>query len=266
MFKKITSVLLSLILVCLLFVGCSNVNAQNENGKLNVVCTIFPQYDFIRAIAGDKVNLKMIVPCDREFSSYEPSKKDLKAINNADLFVYVGNGIDGWSKEVIEGNENKSFNYVSLTNICDHILAMDEYGNYVSESLHYIDEYSVIDERVWESLQNSIVIVSNLSAWLCNLDPNNADYYKENAKNYMNEIAQVDLLYSEISDEAYDTELSDSNPLNYIFSDYGIDVVSKSELEKIGVNTIEKISKADFENGTTYVDIVKSNYEKLKNI
>lgn len=268
MFKKITSVLLSLILVCLLFAGCSNVNEQNEkdNGKLNVVCTIFPQYDFIRAIAGDKVNLKMIVPCDHEFSSYKPSKKDLKTIEKADLFVCVGNSTDIWSKEIVEGNENKNFNYVELTNICDHILAMDEHGNYIPESLHYIDEYSVIDDRVWESLQNSMVIVSNLSAWLCNLDPDNADYYKENARKYMDEIAKVDLLYSEISDGAYDAELSDSNPFNYIFSDYGLNAITTPELEKMGVNTMEKISKKDFESGMTYVDIVKSNYEILKNI
>lgn len=264
MFKKITSVLLAFVIVCSLLVGCSNAKEQDD-GKLNVVCTIFPEYDFIRAVAGDKVNLKMIVPPDVEYSSYKPSKKDLKAIKNADLFVYVGYGFDDWCKETVEQNDNENFNYVSIIDICDHILAMDEAGNYVPKMLGFIDSFSVIDSSVWSSISNSMVIVSNLSAWLCNLDPDNAEYYKENARKYMEEIAKVDLQYKELSNDKSSNEMIDvKNPFNYIFSDYGISVIPKLELQELGINTMECISKSDFENGITYLDIIKNNYEILK--
>lgn len=265
MFKKITSVLLSFVMVCALFAGCSNTGEQKDNGKLNVVCTIYPQYDFIKAIAGDKVNLKMIVPPDTEYSSYKPSKKDIKVIKNADLFVYVGYGVDDWCKEVIA--ENDELNHVSIVDICDHVLALDEEGNYVSKLLSSIDNYYVFDGNVWSSIRNSMVIVSNLSAWLCSLDEENAEYYKENARKYMEEIADLDLLYSGISSSEPSNEPIDvKNPFNYIFSDYGLNVISKEELQELGINTMESVSKEDFKNGVTYTDIVKSNYEKLKEL
>ncbi len=266
MFKKIISLLLSFVMVCTLLVGCSNTKEQ-DNGKPNVVCTIFPEYDFIRAIAGDKVNLKMIVPPNVEYSSYKPSKKDLKAIENADLFIYVGYGFDDWCKEVIQQNDNENFNYVSIIDICDHVLTIDEYGNYVSKLLSFIDSYSVIDSNVWASISNSMVIVSNLSAWLCNLDPDNSEYYKENARNYMEELANIDLMYSELSNGSSNNEVIDvKNPFNYVFSDYGINVISIEKLQELGINTMESISKSDFEKGITYIDIIKSNYEILKSI
>lgn len=265
MFKKVTSIILGFVMVFALFAGCSNPKEEG-NGKLNVVCTIFPQYDFIRAIAGDKVNLKMIVTPDTEYSSYKPSKRDLKVMKNADLFVYVGYNFDKWAKEVIEGNENENFNYVSLVDICDHVLTIDEEGNFESSLLNFIDSYSVIDSNVWASISNSMVMVSNLSAWLCNLDPANEEFYKENARNYMEELASVDLQYKTLSNNVSNEVIDVKNPLNYIFSDYNIIPIQVTELQKLGINTMERVSKSDFENGVTYLDIVKSNFEKFKNV
>lgn len=265
MLKKVTSILLAFIMVFALFTGCSKPKEEN-NGKLNVVCTIFPQYDFIRAIAGDKVNLKMIVPPDKEYSSFKPSKKDIKSMEKADLLVYVGYGLDDWCKEVIENNENENFNYVSLVDICDHVLTIDEEGNFQSSMLSFIDSYSVIDSNVWASISNSMVIVSNLAAWLCNLDPVNEEFYKENARQYMENLADVDSQYATLSNNVSNEVIDVKNPLNYIYADYNIVPIQETKLQELGVNTMQSVSKSDFENGVTYLDIVKSNFEKLKNV
>ncbi len=265
MFKKVTSILLAFIMVLALLAGCSKPK-EEDNGKLNVVCTIFPQYDFIRAIAGDKVNLKMIVPPDKEYSSYKPSKKDYKAMEEADLLVYVGYGLDDWCKEVIENNKNENFNYVSLVDICDHVLTIDEEGNFQSSMLSFIDSYSVIDSNVWASISNSMVIVSNLSAWLCNLDSINEAFYKENARQYMENLAYIDSQYVTLSNNVSNEVIDVKNPLNYIYADYNIVPIQETKLQELGVNTMQSVSKSDFENGVTYLDIVKSNFEKLKNV
>ena len=65
-------------------------NHPKDQKKLRVVTTIFPQYDFVRQIAGDNVSLTMLLKPGEETHSYEPTPQDIIAIQNADLFIYVG--------------------------------------------------------------------------------------------------------------------------------------------------------------------------------
>ena len=67
-----------------------------ENEKISVVATIFPQYDFVRQIAGENVELKMLLKPGEETHSYEPTPQDIIAIQNSDLFIYVGGENDAW--------------------------------------------------------------------------------------------------------------------------------------------------------------------------
>ncbi len=80
---------------------------SSAGGKLKVIASIFPQYDFLRQIAGDKIELKMLLTPGAEMHSYEPTPKDLIEINDSDLFVYVGGHSDTWVKKLIENREGK---------------------------------------------------------------------------------------------------------------------------------------------------------------
>ena len=86
-----------------------------ENKKISVVATIFPQYDFVRQIAGENVELKMLLKPGEETHSYEPTPQDIIAIQNSDLFIYVGGENDAWVEDILESmpdNGRKTLNMV----------------------------------------------------------------------------------------------------------------------------------------------------------
>ena len=74
--------------------GCGNAVGQNakkeDDGKLNVVTTLFPYYDFARQIAGDAVDLTMVVPAGMDSHSFEPTPADMIAMQEADVLVLNG--------------------------------------------------------------------------------------------------------------------------------------------------------------------------------
>ena len=91
-----------------LLAGCGRTEApeaaeeSGDGGKISVVTTIFPQYDFVRQIAGDKVELKMLLKLGEETHSYEPTPQDIIAIQNSDVFIYVGGENDAWVEDILE--------------------------------------------------------------------------------------------------------------------------------------------------------------------
>lgn len=107
--------------------GCSSAastgeETQADDGKLNVIATIFPQYDFVRQIAGDDVNLSMLLPTGVEVHSYEPSTQDIVNIQNADLFIYVGGENDVWVDTIMESiEEDKRPELVRLVDLVDTV-------------------------------------------------------------------------------------------------------------------------------------------------
>ena len=89
-----------------------------ENEKISVVATIFPQYDFVRQIAGENVELKMLLKPGEETHSYEPTPQDIIAIQNSDLFIYVGGENDAWVEDILESmpdNGRKTLKLVIMT-------------------------------------------------------------------------------------------------------------------------------------------------------
>lgn len=101
--RKQAAVLLSVFLLVTSVAGCQRVGAVKETGeeKVNVVTTIFPQYDFVRQIAGDNVEVSMLLKPGEETHSYEPTPQDILKIQNCDLFIYVGGENDEWVEDIL---------------------------------------------------------------------------------------------------------------------------------------------------------------------
>ena len=97
--RKSLCVLLAMVLAVSAFSGCTvQQNPDADDGKLHVVTTIFAPYDFARQVGGDDVSVTMLLRPGCEVHSYEPTPKDIIAIRNADVFVYVGGESDAWSR------------------------------------------------------------------------------------------------------------------------------------------------------------------------
>ena len=105
--KRLITLCIYISLVTVIMTGCgSNVNEEKTSDKLSIVTTIFPYYDFVRQIAGDKVELKMIVPAGMDTHSFEPTAADMIDMGKADVLIYNGGNMESWMPKVIEASSN----------------------------------------------------------------------------------------------------------------------------------------------------------------
>lgn len=201
--KKILPVLLVLIV---LFSGCTQQDNTNKNDKLSLVATIFPQYDFLREITKNvDVDLKMIIAPGMEVHGFESTLTDISAVTESDLLVYVGSEDDEWIKDIPAGDTKR----VALSDIIE-----------VKEDYHF-----------WTSPKNSIMIVQSLSDTLCEIDPENAETYKENTAIYIDELKKLDEGFeSTVANGKRNTVVfAERFPFRCLAEDYGLEYFSAFE-------------------------------------
>ncbi|MEE1056843.1 MAG: metal ABC transporter substrate-binding protein [Acutalibacteraceae bacterium] len=225
MLKKFISFLLVVaMLFTLVLTGCNK--AEEElNGKINVVSTIFPQYDFSRQIAGDNANLKMLIPPAGESHTYEPTPQDIISIENSDVFLYIGGENDKWVDDIMDGidtNKTKVVKLMDCVNTVEEeiIEGMQEH----TEEHEEYDEAHNKDEHIWTSPINAISMVNTICDAMCNADEKNSDVYKENAKKYISQLEELDNKFRNVVDNTQNNELvfGDRFPLRYFTDEYGL--------------------------------------------
>jgi len=193
--KKIFLMLITAAVILFGISGCKpKKNAvRSANGKINVTVTVFPAYDFVRTVAKDKVNLKLLLPPGAESHSFEPSPKDIITVQNSDIFIYIGGESDSWVDRILE-----SMNTGNMK-----ILAMLETVETVEEEIvegmeEEKGEEAAYDEHVWTSPINAMLIVNAITELLCEADPANADFYNENRLVCINKLAELDNAFREV--------------------------------------------------------------------
>jgi zinc transport system substrate-binding protein len=168
-------------------------NKTNENGRLSVVTTIFPPYDFVREIAGDCVDLKMLLKPGEESHSYEPTPQDMIAIENSDVFIYVGGENDVWVEDILSSMPDKDRVSIRLLDCVEteeeeHVEGMKEPAGDSHHEMHGEEKHEgsvhEIDEHVWTSPVNASVIVEKIKEVLIQKDSENKAAYEENADNF----------------------------------------------------------------------------------
>ena len=97
--KRIFAALLSA-LVLLTASGCGAAR-KPDDGRLQVVCSLFPYYDFVRAIGGEYVAPTLLIPAGRETHSFEPTPLDVIEVAEADVFIYNGGEGEFWVSEIL---------------------------------------------------------------------------------------------------------------------------------------------------------------------
>ena len=120
-FVKILSVMLTISMLLVMLSGCAGKQSGRSDGKISIVATIFPQYDFARRIAGDRADIKMLLRPGMEAHSYEPSPKDIIGISKCDLFLNVGGESESWLETVLESADNPHMRIVSAIDCVEPI-------------------------------------------------------------------------------------------------------------------------------------------------
>ena len=226
--KRLLSLLLAGVLLLGALCGCS-VPAKQEEG-LSVVATIFPQYDFARQVMGSSDDLTMLLRPGQEVHSYEPTPQDIIAIQNCDLFIYVGGESDAWIEDVLEGMDTSHTVILSLMDLVDPLEedtdsvleSPEEHSHEDGEATHlHEEEY---DEHVWTSPKNAMLITQAICDALCDIDPSNAQIYRQNTAAYLEQLEELDQDFREVIGSASRDTLifGDRFPLLYFVREYGL--------------------------------------------
>ena len=210
-------------LTSLLLASCST--SQNE-GRVNIVCTIFPEYEWVNAVAKDAegVNVDLLLDGSIDIHSFQPSVNDIAKIVKSDLFVYVGGESDEWAERVVNENSlGEKKTYDLLDSLGERRKEEEEKEGMEEEHEHEkVKEY---DEHVWNSLQNASIFVQGIATKLSLIDPENKDIYLANASEYIASINALDATYkSLLTNPPHDTLVfADRYPFLYLLNDYGLD-------------------------------------------
>lgn len=290
MIKRIVALLLAA--VCLL--GCAGCAVREKaDGTLTVICTVFPPYDFVRAIAPEAA-VSLLLPPGQETHSYEPTPRDIVDIQNCDLFIYVGGESDAWVEDMLASMEEPPKTLTLLE--CAGISPDQE-----------------ADEHVWTSLEYARNIVEVLKDTLCRLHPADAEALRTNADKYIDALDALDKQFLETVQNGKRRTLvfADRFPFRHFTEDYGLhaesayagcdhsaepsaatvaalaDMVKAQNIpvvlhiefsnqkladtvceatgaEKRLFHSCHNVTKAEIENGVTYLSLMKQNLEVLK--
>lgn len=206
--------------VCLC--SCGGVETENED-KISVITTVFPPFDFVRRIGGDKVNVRMLLSPGADAHSFEPSPKNVVDISESDLFIYVGGENDTWIDGMLESlNDVKTLKLVDCVDLIYEEIKEGMSG--FSEHSHDHEETEA-DDHVWTSPKNAVKIVEQIKNELCIIDPENSEYYTKNAEEYKAELEALDEDFREIIKNAKRNTLvfGDRFPARYFVEEYGLD-------------------------------------------
>ena len=140
--KKITALLLALLMLVGALAGCGKQNDTNKTDKLSIVTTIFPEYDWVREILGDKADnaeVTMLLDNGVDLHSYQPTADDIVKISDCDLFIYVGGESDGWVESVLKNADNKNVKVINLLNVLGDSVKTEESVEGMQEAEHAHD-------------------------------------------------------------------------------------------------------------------------------
>ncbi len=203
------------ILIMCVFCLFSAVSCEKgeENDGLNIVCTIFPQYDFARNIAGENANVTLLVPPGKEAHSYEATVADMAKLRSADLVIYVGGDIDGWVLTALEGTD--------IPTVCmlDAVTAIaeEEHGEHEHEC--------TVDQHVWTSPKNAVLISEAIKDALVKIDSENSAIYTENCAKYVGKLTELDKKFEAAAANAKNRMIvfAEKFPFRYLCEHYGIE-------------------------------------------
>ena len=254
--------MLLLVAVCMA-AGCNKAQDTNKNAnnssetsqKFSVVATVFPYYDFARAIGGDYLDVTLLLPPGRDSHSFEPTAQDLLTLQSADVFLYNGGEMETWVEEVLKAvprDHGITFQGIEAVELLEeaHSKSMKTTGHTHDHDDHddaesdahdhdahhdaetddhddhdHSDHHGEYDEHIWTSLENAQLLVSAIEEVLCEADPEHAEQFHENAAEYRAQIADVQSEIEEIVSSArvHKILFADRFPFLYFTQEFGLD-------------------------------------------
>lgn len=303
--KKIVLVIMTL----LLLVGCSkdkisNNNIKESNGKIKVSASTYPMYYIANEIGKNNIDLNILIPIGVDPHEYELSLKQTKEIENTDLLLYNGSGLENFGEKIESNMKEKN---KAVINASNYVELLDIEDSNEEEDHHHGNK----DPHIWLDPTNVEKIAKEFKEELKKLDEKNSDTYEENYLELSSKLEDLDQKYkNELKNRESDTilvshmafgylanrygleqiavtgisphaepspksisrliDLTEEKNINYIFfevlsSPKSVEMVAKeANLEVLTLNPLGGISKEQFNFGVDYIDIMEDNLDNLK--
>lgn len=270
---------------------------EETDRKLNIVTTIFPEYDWTRNILGNReadVNLTMLLDNGTDLHSFQPAVKDIMKVSSCDLLIYVGGESDQWIEDALESAQNKDMKTINLMEVLGDTIKEEETVEGMQDSEHehgHEDEHALegedekeYDEHVWTSMRNASVICDAIAETLEEMDPENKEIYQTNAENYKAKLSTLDQKYQETVDTDRQNTLifADRFAFRYLVDDYGLNYYAAfsgcsaeseasfktvtflaGKLDELGIKTVLTIEKSDDRIAQTVIENTKKKDQKI---
>lgn len=225
---------------------------KKDDRKIQIVATLFPQYDFAKQIVGDKAEVELLVGSGVETHNYEPTAQNMVTLlDNTDMFLYTGEFLEPWTEDIIESLEQSNCKIVDVSeNIglikieefearyINNEIINEEYNHEENEThehndheheenhVHSEEEHvhndscehqEMYDGHIWQSTDNAIIMLENTLKAICEIDPENAEYYKENCEKYKQEILKLDTEIEQIVENSERKEIAVGGEFAYAY-------------------------------------------------
>ena len=288
------AILLGVMSISIPFAGIHTAEAkttEDTDKKLNIVTTIFPEYDWTRAVLGDRadeVNLTMLLDNGTDLHSFQPAVKDIMKVSSCDLLIYVGGESDQWIEDALESAQNKDMKTINLMEVLGDSIKEEETVEGMQESEHDHDhgdeEEKEYDEHVWTSMRNAEVICDAIADTLEEMDPENKEIYQSNAGAYREKLSALDEEYQETVDNAKQKTLvfADRFPFRYLVDDYDLSYYAAfsgcsaeseasfktvtflaGKVDELGVKSVLTMEKSDDRIAQTVIENTKAKDQKI---
>lgn len=233
--KRILAALVCLVLLC----GCGPAIPEKSDGRLQVVASVFPAYDFARKAGGEFANVSLLLPPGAESHSYEPTPADILRVQQCDLFIYLGGESDAWVETILSAIDMEG----TALRMVDCVDLLEEQEREGMQSLpghshdHEHEDHdhgredqglgvvTGMDEHVWTAPENAATITRIIGGTLAGLDPEHSEAYQTAAEAYAAEIDRLDAKFSAFFDGLEDRTIifGDRFPLLYFAEAYDLD-------------------------------------------
>jgi zinc transport system substrate-binding protein len=190
-----------------------------ENGKLKVVTTLFPMYDFAKITGGDQAEVNLLLPPGVEPHAFDPTPSDIVKIQKADVFIYAGEVMEPWVKDVLAGMPKSKLKVIDASK---GIILMGMSVTDETEGAH--DEAAHADPHYWLDFKNAQQIVDNVAEGLVQQLPEQEEYFLANRDTLKSRLADLDQRYAQVLSTCQHKELIHAGhfAFGYLTKKYGL--------------------------------------------
>lgn len=247
--KKIFAALF-LLAVMVSVSGCAGDSQRGQNKKMNVAVSIYPVYEFAKTVAGDRMNIELIVPPGAEAHDWEPSAKDIKKINSAALVLYNGGGMESWIESIKKNSQDKNKD------------AFVETGKDL-----FVTRRDHADPHIWLSPSLAAKQVEMIKEAYIKIDPDGKAVYEKNAEKFISEIKKLDNDYRVLADKSKGKSFITMHAaFGYLADEYGweqVALLGMAPHAEPGPAQMAKIMRKALEKEVKYIFVESGTDEKI---